>query len=152
MKRYHTFFSKGNWGKVEVIKVRITQQSTAQNVRIWKNIAWESLVTDRQEIWRSKGTRFTAGTTDSTAWKPIARTRAVVTAERKRNTTRWQRLQQANQLQETLHEVRRELQQQISRNSVLIDQQAQPRRLTIRDITLGVKWELRVALGVGKRC
>ena len=62
------------------------------------------------------------------------------------------RLQQVNQLQETLCEVRRELQQQISRNSILIDQQPQPRRVTIRDITPGVKWELRVALGVGKRC
>ena len=58
-----------------------------------------------------------------------------------------QRLQQVNQLQETLHEVCRELQQQISRNSVLIEQQAQPRRATIRDITPGVKQELRMALG-----
>ena len=58
-----------------------------------------------------------------------------------------QRLQQVNQLQETLHEVCRELQQQISRNSVLIEQQAQHRRVTIRDITPGLKWELPWLLG-----
>ena len=63
-----------------------------------------------------------------------------------------QRLQQVNQLQETLREVRRELQQQISRNSILTDQQVQPRRVTISDITPGVKQELCVALGSGKRC
>ena len=84
MKRYHTFFSIGNWGKVEVIRGRTTQHWTALNVRIWQNIAWESLVTDR-----AKGTKFTAGTTDSTAWKPTARNRPIVTAERNQNTTNW---------------------------------------------------------------
>ena len=63
--------------------------------------------------------------------------------------TEQQRQEQVNQLQETLREVRRELQQQISRNSILTEQQAQQRRVTIRDITLGVKWELPVTIGVG---
>ena len=51
--------------------------------------------------------------------------------------TEQQRQEQVNQLylQESLREVRREIQQQISRNSVLIEQQAQPGRVTIRDIT-----------------
>ena len=88
MKRYHTTL-KETGVELKLWKRKTTQHSTAQNVRIWQNMAWESLITDRQEIWRSKGTKFTTGTTDSTAGKRIARTWAIVTTERNRNTTRW---------------------------------------------------------------
>ena len=74
-------FLKETLVKRRLWKGRTTQHSTAENV------AWESLVTDRQEIWRSNGTKFTTGTTDSTVWKPIARTGAIVTTEKNRNTT-----------------------------------------------------------------
>ena len=87
-------------------------------------------------IWRSKGTKFTAGKTDSTAWKTIARTRAVVTAERNQNTANWATNTRAGQstTRNTLWSA-----QQISENSVLIKQQAQSRRVIKSDINLWLR-------------
>ena len=94
-----------------------------------------------------KGTKFTTGTTDSTAWKPTARNRPIVTAERNQNTRNWATETRAGQstTRNTLWST-----QQISKNSVLIEQQAQSRRVTKRDITLWLRNIIHVYEGIPK--
>ena len=69
-------------------KGRPTKHSTAQNVRIKHIMAWNSLMPHRRDL-KIERNKIHKRNKDSTAWEPTARTGAIVTAERNRNTTKW---------------------------------------------------------------
>ena len=154
MKRYHPSYTEGNWGKVR--KRKTTQHSTAQNAHAHAHLAEYGLrksnkidkrFEDQKEQNSQQEQHIPQRENQLRELEQLLRQKEIQIQQDER-----QRRQQVNQLQETLCEVHTELQQQISRNSILIQQQAKRRRITISDLTPGVQWKLPVALGVSIWC
>ena len=138
MKRYHAFFSKENWGKVEVTKRKnhaafnCTECPNLAEYALKKsNIPYIKRIEDQK---KQQEQQIPQHENRLQELEQLVRQKEI---EIQQNEQR--RLEQVNQLQETLCAVRRELQQQKSRNLALIEQQAHPRRVTITDITPGLK-------------